>query len=200
MQIFLPSVPSAPGSAIKLFFSFIFFFSFLLTDQRRVTARTSISDKDVVISLSHLIGLIRAVHRAHSYSVPHTQCCLTLLYQTYLYIYTHIIYILYIYKIQGKRDRWTEKEKGEIYYHFVSTGCIMMIKGNADPFIRLSNAPRFPRNRVSREKKYSDKPHHRGLTVPPCLLDWGAAAPSLSCCTDFVNCASFFFKKRRRKK
>jgi hypothetical protein len=41
-------------------------------------------------------------------------------------------------------------------------------KGNADPFIRLSNAPRFPRNRVSREKKTLPTQAARTISLPAC--------------------------------
>lgn len=40
-------------------------------------------------------------------------------------------------------------------------------KGNADPFIRLSNAPRFPRNRVSREKKTLPTQAARTISLSP---------------------------------
>ena len=106
-----------------------FLFSFFLTDPRRVTARTSISDKDVVISPSlgffvsrPLPGLI---HR--NFQDTTLQCC------THLYIYIYII-------------RGRKREKYLLLFHLY--WLYYDDKGNADPFIRLSKAPRFPRNRV----------------------------------------------------
>ena len=77
-------------------------------------------------------------------------------------------------------------------------------KGNADPFIRLSNVPRFPRNRVSREKKTPDKPQHQPQFLLSCLFAaaggcWcrplACLSLSLSYCTDFVYIASSSFEK-----
>ena len=99
---------------LYFYFSFLFFF-FSLTDQRRVTARTSISDKDVVISLPLFSSLLS--HRPYTVHTqllgPHSTHSATLrCYIKHIYIYVYVQYTVYIYKYRGKEiDGERKKER-----------------------------------------------------------------------------------------